>query len=603
MRQHFILCGLGKVGWRVLEQLRAAGTPIVAIDNHCAPDDARLGGTPLIQGDCRNADVLRRAGLEHARGVVILTSDDLVSLSTALLVRNLHPTIRVVVRLFNHSLIARLGSAMGNMQALSTSALAAPLLALIASTGEALGMVRLGPGDRRLQIADLAVTAAGPFGGRRLGDFARQHEVALVAHLPAGQPPRILNDVASEAMLAAGDRLIVCGPPEKLAPLLAGSEADSLPQLLWANIVKRFSRVFARMVVQVDWPVKICTGIFLSVLFISILVFHFGMKDDTLVDAFYRTISLLATGADMHGDEVERGSWQKAFISGLRLVGTALTAAFTAIFANYLIRANLGGALEIRRIPESGHFVVCGLGNVGFRAVEELLRQGEQVVAIEANGANPFIATARRLGAAVIVGNATIAEVLRQARASSARAVIAATNSELVNLEVSLLVRELAPKQRVVLRLTDAQLAQTLRQSANIRLAVSIPELAAPTFVAALYGDQVHGIFHVERRALTVYDLIAREHDTTLREITLRDLAAEHRFLPLALTNDTGAAKPLHGNQPMTVGDQLTVIVALDDLQRLMRRDGTMGISETIGTTQGGESGAACGDYSTTAKA
>lgn len=602
MRQHFILCGLGKVGWRVLEQLRAAGTPIVAIDNHCTQDDARLGGTPLIQGDCRDADVLRRAGLEHARGVVILTSDDLVSLSTALLVRNLHPTIRVVVRLFNHSLIARLGSAMGNMQALSTSALAAPLLALIASTGEALGMVRLGPGDRRLQIADLAVTAAGPFGGRRLGDFARQHEVALVAHLPAGQPPRILNDVASEAMLAAGDRIIVCGPPEKLAPLLAG-ESDSLPQLLWANIVKRFSRVFARVVLQVDWPVKICTGVFLFVLFTSILVFHFGMKDDTLVDAFYRTISLLATGADMHGDEVERGSWQKAFISGLRLVGTALTAAFTAIFANYLIRANLGGALEIRRIPESGHFVVCGLGNVGFRAVEELLRQGERVVAIEANAANPFIATARRLGAAVIVGNATIAEVLRQARASSARAVIAATNSELVNLEVSLLVRELAPKQRVVLRLTDAQLAQTLRQSANIRLAVSIPELAAPTFVAALYGDQVHGIFHVERRALTVYDLIAREQDTTLREITLRDLAAEHRFLPLALTNDTGAAKPLHGNQPMTVGDQLTVIVALDDLQRLMRRDGTMGIAETLSAPQGGESGAACGDYSTTAKA
>src|SRR5438128_8703399 len=335
MRQHFILCGLGKVGWRVLEQLRAAGTPIVAIDNHCAPDDPRLAGTPLIQGDCRHADVLRRAGLEHARGVVILTSDDLVSLSTALLVRHLHPTIRVVVRLFNHSLIARLGSAMGNMQALSTSALAAPLLALIARTGEALGMVRLGPG-RRLQIADLVVTPAAPLVGRRLSDVARQHEVALVAHLPAGQPPRVLNDVLPDVMLAPGDRLIVCGPPEKLAPLLAGGDADSLPQLLWANIVKRFSRVFARLVVQVEWPVKICTGIFFSVLLISMLVFHFGMKDDSLVDAFYRTISLLATGADMHGDEVDRGSWQKAFISGLRLVGTALTAAFTAIFANYL---------------------------------------------------------------------------------------------------------------------------------------------------------------------------------------------------------------------------------------------------------------------------
>src|SRR5439155_22381554 len=237
MRQHFILCGLGKIGCGVFERLRAVGAPVVAVDNRCGPEDPRLGGVPLIVGDCRHADVLRRAGLEQARGVVILTSDDLVSLSTALLVRNLHPTIRVVVRLFNHSLIARLGSAMGNMQALSTSALAAPLLALIARTGEALGMVRLGPGGR-LQIADLAIPAAAPLVGRRLSDVARQHEIALVAHLPAGQPPRILSDVLPDVMLAPGDRLIVCGPPEKLAPLQAGGEADSLPQLLWANIVK-----------------------------------------------------------------------------------------------------------------------------------------------------------------------------------------------------------------------------------------------------------------------------------------------------------------------------------------------------------------------------
>ena len=53
----------------------------------------------------------------------------------------------------------------------------------------------------------------------------------------------------------------------------------------------------------------------------------------------------MATGADMHGENFEAGAWQKLFISSLRLVGTVLTAAFTAIFTNYLIRANLGGAL------------------------------------------------------------------------------------------------------------------------------------------------------------------------------------------------------------------------------------------------------------------
>src|SRR5207244_13427645 len=75
---------------------------------------------------------------------------------------------------------------------------------------------------------------------------------------------------------------------------------------------------------------------------------------------------------------------------------TLFRSAFTAIFTNYLIRARLGGALEIRRVPDGGHVVVCGLGNIGFRVVEELLRYGERVVVIELHRDSRFLATADR---------------------------------------------------------------------------------------------------------------------------------------------------------------------------------------------------------------
>src|SRR5204862_4379265 len=143
-----------------------------------------------------------------------------------------------------------------------------------------------------------------------------------------------------------------------------------------------------------------------------------GVENDTLVAAFYRTITLMAAGADMHGQDAGPGSWQKAFISGLRLVGAALTAAFTAILTNYLVRAHLRGALEVRRIPEGGHVIVCGVGSVGFRCIEELLRLGDKVVGIERSADSAFVATARRLGVPVIVGDATVPEVLRQAHAA-----------------------------------------------------------------------------------------------------------------------------------------------------------------------------------------
>ena len=126
MQQHFILCGLGRVGGRVLQYLRAAGSEVVVVDDRCPADDPRLHGARLVQGDCRREDVLRAAGLHAARGVLILTSDDLVSISTALTVRHLNPDVRVVVRMFNQGLMARLGRALNNMFALSASALAAP---------------------------------------------------------------------------------------------------------------------------------------------------------------------------------------------------------------------------------------------------------------------------------------------------------------------------------------------------------------------------------------------------------------------------------------------------------------------------------------------
>ena len=148
--------------------------------------------------------------------------------------------------------------------------------------------------------------------------------------------------------------------------------------------------------------------------------------------------------------------------------------------------------------------------------MQELIRSGERVVVIELMADNRFVATARRFGAAVIHGDATVREVLRQAKAATARAVIAATSNELVNLEVALLVRELNETQRVVVCLSDPNLAQTLREAANIRLALSVPTLAAPAFVAALFGDRVQNVFLVAGRTLAVVDLLVQPQDALL---------------------------------------------------------------------------------------
>src|SRR5947209_5587453 len=153
-----VLCGLGRMGSRVLDYLLAAGMPVVVVDTVCKADDPRLRGARLAVGDCRRREVLEGAGVAGARGVLVLTNDDLVNVTTALAVRSLNRDVRIVVRMFNQNLLARLGKAVHNVFALSTSLLTAPILAMTALSGQALGTYRLDDSDGGLrQLVEVAV--------------------------------------------------------------------------------------------------------------------------------------------------------------------------------------------------------------------------------------------------------------------------------------------------------------------------------------------------------------------------------------------------------------------------------------------------------------
>jgi Trk K+ transport system NAD-binding subunit len=572
MKRPIILCGLGRMGAHVLEYLRAARLPVVVVDTVCRPDDPRLQGARLVPGDCRRRDVLETAGLAECGGVLVLTGDDLLNISTALMVRAIHADVRVVVRMFNQNLLARLGKAVHNVYALSTSLLTAPILALTALTGQALGAFRLeGQELDRRQVAELTVHAGSELRGRSLAGTVAYRDALVLAHLPTKGSPRFLLDVDPETKLEAGDRLVICGEPKTVASLMIAAGEEEAPHLRWAGWLRRSGRIAWRTIAGIDRPVLICTLVLIAVVAGSTALLHFGGTRFSVAGALLRTVGVMATGGDLHNEDLE-SDWMRVYVSFLRIVGAALWAAFTAIVTNYLLRARLGGALEVRRIPDGGHIVVCGLSPVGFRVVEELVQVGQRPVVIELNAANRFVTTARRLGAAVIIGDMTVAEVLRQAHAGTARAIVAATNRDLLNLETALLVRELNAAQRVVLLLSDPQLAQMLREAANVRLAVSLPALAAPAFVAALYGDRVQSVFLVRERLFAVIDLVVQETDALLTGESVRAVAVDYRLLPVAVLPATGPPpNPLLAAR-LSPGDRLAAIIALPDLDNLLRR-------------------------------
>ncbi len=562
MDRPVLLCGLGRVGWRILDHLRAAGVTVTVVDLHAEAKDPRLADVTFLPGDCRKTEVLESAGVREAGGIIIVTSDDLVNVTTALLVRRLNAEARIVVRMFNQNLIARLGGAVRNTVALSVSALTAPLLALTAITGNAMTAIRLPTGPR--QIADIRVEPGSSLIGRSIADVAAQNKLAILAYTKSGGEPQLWHGLDAAQLLQAGDSMLACGEPEAMAGLFAIGRDELLGSVRWAGWLRRQIRTLRRTLAAVDTSVKIATAALVIALLGTTAVFRFAL-DATWVNGFYQAVGLITTGADL---PKEASPSAKTFLGAMKLAGTALIAAFTAIFTQYLIRARLGGALEARRIPDEGHIVVCGLGNIGFRCVEELVKLERPVVAIDAVNDNPFAATVRRMGVPVIVGNATVAAVLAQARVATAGAVIAATDSELSNLEIALLVREANAKQRVVVRLNEADFAEAVREAARIRHALAIPKLAAPAFAAALYGDRVQSLLTVGTKTLVVLEIVVQENETHLIGKTVRRVIEENSMLPLCLNQQAN----IDGETTLKINDSLTVMIELSAMEQMIRR-------------------------------
>ena len=96
MRSHVILCGWGRVGRAIGEELSAAGTDMVVVDI----DPARFADSevPTIVGDATEDRVLERAGLGRARALVAALSTDAGNLFVTLSARSLRPDLFIVAR-------------------------------------------------------------------------------------------------------------------------------------------------------------------------------------------------------------------------------------------------------------------------------------------------------------------------------------------------------------------------------------------------------------------------------------------------------------------------------------------------------------------------
>lgn len=210
MKDHVVLVGLGRLGWRTYSLLRKLGEDVVVIERdekNAFLEDVRRDGMPLFIGDARREQWLVEANVAEAKSIVLASDDDLANLEIALDARRIRPSIHVVMRMFDPNMAEKVRDGFQIHTAMSASSLAAPAFATAAVAPAVLFSVIVG--DELVVSRHWRVAAKDAFDGATVGEAIARHAIGIVELRKAHADPRYFP--APDVRIAAGDELVVQG--------------------------------------------------------------------------------------------------------------------------------------------------------------------------------------------------------------------------------------------------------------------------------------------------------------------------------------------------------------------------------------------------------
>lgn len=219
LKDHYIICGFGRVGQLVAQELRKDGAEFVVIDvNRNSINKCVELGYPYIDGSASNDDVLREAGIMTAKGLVSAIDSDAENVYVTLSAKTLRSDIYVVARASCEEAEFKLLKAHAD-RVLSPYTIGGRRLAsllLRPNVVEFLDVV-MHAGEERLLMEEIEVRHGSRLSGLTVGDVkSRCSGGANVLAIKKNGSARVTASPNGKTMISPGDLLITLGTKEQL---------------------------------------------------------------------------------------------------------------------------------------------------------------------------------------------------------------------------------------------------------------------------------------------------------------------------------------------------------------------------------------------------
>jgi voltage-gated potassium channel len=224
LREHVIVVGARETGKHVAEELLKTGIPFVVIErdpSHAASLE-RIGEVLYVVGDAMDSEVLRRAQIESARGLISSIPSDQDNLFIVLTARELNPALRIVSRVVaeesRHKLVKAGADAVVSSNLIGGLRMASEMLRphVVSFLDSMLRETEA----TAVRVEEVQVPPTSPWVGRTLEETRIREKVGVVVFgVREAATGKYLLNPAPTFRLGPGDVLIGCADRNQLASL------------------------------------------------------------------------------------------------------------------------------------------------------------------------------------------------------------------------------------------------------------------------------------------------------------------------------------------------------------------------------------------------
>ncbi len=555
-----IVCGLGNIAKRVIEQFISANetVAVISLGNQRVFEKSVLASCEkILEGDARDRDILIQAGINDADVIMALTGDDVINLEIAIIARELKPGIKIVNRMFDEVFSAKIQGGFGIHKALSASSLSASSFVSACLNKSMIHSFKFG--NTIFFIAEETVTNETILAGSSIDEWEEKFGIKIImsSGYSGGTPDKTYRPAINEKIIyLTSDRDIARDFREFSLADTAG------------NIIKKqihTGKNFIEKVKSIPSHIRVTIIGYLSLLAVAVPVFHFGLNISVL-DALYFTITTTTTVGYGDFNLQNAGPLVKIFGCFVMFGGAALIASIFSIITDMIISRRFSQFFGLRVKKLHDHVIVTGLGNIGYRVTNLLIESGEKIVAIEKNTESEFLSSIRGK-IPVIFGSATQGDILAKAGAANARAIMALTDDDLVNLNILIDSKLTNPGIRTVARIFNRDIGEKAKEAFAIDSVLSTSQISAPTFAAsAIHSDTVFA-FNWEGHFFVMLDISTADHAWIHSQNTqlVRD---GHNLYPL-LIEKNGKAEFIHEGRSFTDKERILCIGLYEDIKKI----------------------------------